>query len=114
MKKNSLGLSRGASFLAQLAVGLVFLLLPFTSLPWLSKLMVGPSAPPGSVGPTVAPPSIIFIFAMTVTWLPIYLLRGGKLPGETRPFLVFVAGECQRGHHSNLVLHATLFYFIHR
>jgi hypothetical protein len=90
MKKNSLGLSRGASFLAQLAVGLAFLLLPFTSLPWLSKLMVGPSAPPGSVGPTVAPPSVIFIFAMTVTWLPIYLLRGGKLPGETRPFLVFV------------------------
>jgi hypothetical protein len=90
MKDLPPSLTRGVNFLARIAMGLVFLLLPFTSLPLLSKLMLGPGAAPGVVGPTVAPASIIFIFVMTVAWLPVYLIQGGKLPGESGPFLVFV------------------------
>jgi len=71
----------GLDFCAKAAMGCTLLLLPFTSLPLLSKLMGGTE---------VAPPSIIFIFLLTVGWLPVYLLRGGNLPGEIKPFLVFI------------------------
>jgi hypothetical protein len=74
-------LARGFDLLVKLAVGLAIVLLPITSFPLLSKLM-------GRT--TVAPPTILFIFLLTVTWLPVYLLRGGKLPAESKPFLVFV------------------------
>ncbi len=81
MKNLRSSASRGLEIFAKLAIGLAFLFLPFTSLPLLSKLMQGTE---------VAPASIIFIFLLVVAWLPFFLLRGGKLPGETKPFLIFV------------------------
>lgn len=81
MRNTRLNLRSGADWCVKGAMGLALLLLPFTSLPLLSRIMGGTQ---------VAPPSIIFIFILTVGWLPVYLLRGGKLPGEMTPFLGFV------------------------
>jgi hypothetical protein len=65
----------------QCAMAAAILLLPLTSLPLLSRVM----------GDTqVAPPTVIFILLLAVGWLPVYLLQGGKIPGEAAPFLVFV------------------------
>lgn len=72
---------RLVEFSSRLAIGLTVLSLPITSLPLLSKVM-------GST--MVAPASAIFIFLLAVSWLPVYLLRGGSLPAELKPFLIFV------------------------
>jgi hypothetical protein len=73
-------LRSGLEWGAKIVMAAVVLLLPFTSLPLLSRIM----------GKTeVAPPSILFIFVLVVGWLPFYLWRGGKLPGEMTPFLGF-------------------------
>jgi len=90
MKSPAPAFARGMNFLAQLAISLALLLLPVTSLPLLSKLMLGASVSSSSSGTSVAPPSVVFILCLALGWLPVYLLRGGKLPGETAPFLVFV------------------------
>jgi hypothetical protein len=60
---------------------LVILLLPVTTQPALSRLM-GYSL--------VAPPSIILIAMVGILWLPFYLVKGGRFPAETRPFIAFV------------------------
>ena len=60
---------------------LVILLLPVTTQPLLSRLM-GYSL--------VAPPSIILMALVGIVWLPFYLIRGGRLPAETRPFIAFI------------------------
>jgi hypothetical protein len=57
------------------------LLLPVTTQPMLSRLM-GYSL--------VAPPSIILIALVGIVWLPYYLIRGGRFPAETRPFIAFI------------------------
>ncbi len=75
-------LVRAFQIAASLAMGLVLLTLPFTSLRVLSKLMKGAS---------VAPAAIIFIFILTIFWLPVYLFRGGTIPREMQPFFAFVA-----------------------
>jgi len=62
-------------------MGAAIVLLPFTSLPLLSRLMGGTM---------VAPPTILFIFVLVIFWLPVYLVRGGKIPREMVPLLVFV------------------------
>jgi len=67
------------------AMALAILLLPFTSLPLLSRLMGGTQ---------VAPPTLVFIFVLTVGWLPLYLARGGKILHEMLPFLVFIILAC--------------------
>jgi hypothetical protein len=61
-------------------MALAVLLLPVTSLPVLSRLM-GYSL--------VAPPAILLIGLVGVLWLPVFLIKGGKLPAETRPFIAF-------------------------
>ena len=75
--------------LAQKAAGvsliLALVLLPITSLPILSKI---------AGGTMVAPPSMIFVFLAMVLWMPIFILRKGKLPAETRPFLAFSIVAC--------------------
>ena len=81
MKPISPALARFWDFCAKSAMGAAILLLPLTSLPLLSRLMRGAM---------VAPPSILFIFILTVGWLPVYLVRGGKIPRTMVPFLVFV------------------------
>ncbi len=81
MRNTRLNLHSGVEWAAKLAIGGALLLLPFTSLPLLARLMGGTQ---------VAPPSVLFIFILTVGWLPVYLLQGGKLPGEMTPFLAFV------------------------
>lgn len=74
-------LARAYDLLVKLAVGSAIALLPITSFPLLSKLMGGT---------TVAPPTILLIFLLMAAWAPVYLLRGGKLPAESKPFLVFI------------------------
>ncbi len=74
-------LSRGFDLGARLAFGAVILLLPFTSIPLLSRAM-------GNT--TVAPASGVFVLLLVVVWMPVFLLRGGRLPAEMRPFLIFV------------------------
>ena len=81
MKNIPASILRAVEVCAWPVMGLALLLLPVTSLPLFSKLM-------GRT--TVAPASAIFIFILTVGWLPIYLLRGGKFPAEFRVFLTFV------------------------
>lgn len=61
--------------------GLAILALPLTSFPFLSRAMGGT---------TVAPLTMVPVFLLVVAWLPGYLYRDGRLPPETRPFLVFV------------------------
>lgn len=63
------------------AMGAAIFLLPLTSLPALSDKLGGTM---------VAPPTIIFIFILTVGWLPFYVWRGEKFPRETGPLFVFV------------------------
>jgi hypothetical protein len=70
-------LEAASLFLMALAV----LLLPVTSQPQLSRLM-GYSL--------VAPPAILLIALLGIVWLPMFLIRGGKLPAETRPFIAFI------------------------
>jgi O-Antigen ligase len=81
MKDISPGFLRFVEFGSKLAMGLAVLSLPITSLPLLSKIM----------GDTqVAPACIIFILLLAVGWAPVYLLGGGALPAEMKPFLLFV------------------------
>ena len=82
MKSSSRSLPRALEIGAQIVMGLALLTLPFTSLPALSKPMGGT---------TVAPLSIVFLLLLAVGWLPVYILKGGSLPREFRPFLIFVA-----------------------
>ena len=80
MKVLRRNLKSGLQWGSKLAMASAMLLLPFTSLPLLSRIM----------GKTqVAPPTILFIFALTIGWLPVYLVRGGKLPKEMTPLLGF-------------------------
>jgi hypothetical protein len=81
MKNMPLPFTRAVNFCARLLMGLALLLLPVTSLPLFSRLM-------GRT--TVAPASVIFIFLLGVGWFPVFLLQGGKFPGEFRIFLTFV------------------------
>ena len=81
MKDISPGFLRFVEFGSKLAMGLAILSLPITSLPLLSKVM-------GST--MVAPASAILIFFLAVFWMPVYFLRGGSLPAELKPFLLFV------------------------
>jgi hypothetical protein len=81
MKKNLFSLPRVYNLGMNYAMGAAVLFLPLTSLPALSVLMGGTM---------VAPPTIVFIFILFIGWLPAYLLRGGKFPGEMGPFFVFV------------------------
>lgn len=81
MRNTRLSLRIGLNWGAKMAIAATLVLLPFTSLPLLSRIMGGTQ---------VAPPSILFIFILTVGWLPVYFLRGGKLPAEMTPFLGFV------------------------
>jgi len=60
---------------------LAVLLLPVTSQPALSRLM-GDSL--------VAPPAILLIALLGLFWLPVFFIKGGKLPAETRPFIAFI------------------------
>ena len=60
---------------------LAVLLLPVTSQPVLSRLL-GYSL--------VAPPAILLVALLGVLWLPVFLINGGKLPAETRPFIAFI------------------------
>jgi len=60
---------------------LAVLLLPVTTQPVLSRLM-GYSL--------VAPPSIILVALVGIIWLPVFIIKGGKLPAETRPFIAFI------------------------
>jgi hypothetical protein len=57
------------------------IVLPITSYPLLVKLT--PSS-------TVAPLSAIFLAALGLVWFLPHLIRGGKLPAESRPLLWFV------------------------
>jgi len=62
-------------------MGVAILLLPITSLPVLSRAM----------GKTlVAPPAMVFVFLAALAWLPLFLVRRGKLPRETLPLLAFI------------------------
>jgi hypothetical protein len=70
---------------AGLALALVLVSLPITSLPILSKL---------AGGTMVAPPATVFLFLAAVLWIPFHLLGRGKLPCETKPFLAFAAVAC--------------------
>ncbi|MBE3066501.1 MAG: O-antigen ligase family protein [Chloroflexi bacterium] len=81
MKNTNPAFLRLVEFGSKLAMGLVVLSLPITSLPLLSKVMGGTQ---------VAPASAIFILLLAVGWTPVYLLRGGALPAEMKPFLLFV------------------------
>jgi hypothetical protein len=72
---------RSVEFGSSLAMGMVVLVLPFTSLPLLAKVMGGTM---------VAPASVIFVLLLAVGWMPVYLLRGGSLPAEMKPFLLFI------------------------
>jgi O-antigen ligase/polysaccharide polymerase Wzy-like membrane protein len=65
---------------AGLVMGAALVLLPITSLPALSKLIGGP---------LVAPPSAVLIGLMTLTWLPVFLFRGGLVPRESAPVWAF-------------------------
>jgi len=83
MRNPRLILRSGMDWGAKMVIAAAVLLLPFTSLPLLSRIM----------GKTeVAPPTILFILLLTIGWLPVYLLQGGKLPREITPFLGFVVG----------------------
>jgi O-Antigen ligase len=62
-------------------VALAVLLLPVTSQPTLARLM-GHSL--------VAPPAILVIGLLGLFWLPVFFIKGGKVPAETRPFIAFV------------------------
>jgi hypothetical protein len=62
-------------------MSLVILLLPVTSQPALSRLM-GHSL--------VAPPALLLIALLGLLWLPVFFIRGGRLPAETRPFIAFI------------------------
>ena len=62
-------------------VALAVLLLPVTSQPALARLM-GHSL--------VAPPAILVIGLLGLFWLPVFFIKGGKIPAETRPFIAFV------------------------
>lgn len=62
-------------------IALAILLLPVTSQPHLSRLM-GDSL--------VAPPAIVLIALLGVLWLPVFLIKGGKIPAESRPFIAFI------------------------
>jgi hypothetical protein len=68
-------------FASRVIMVLAILLLPVTSQPVLSRLM-GNSL--------VAPPTLVLIALLGAFWLPVFLIRGGKLPAETRPFIAFV------------------------
>jgi hypothetical protein len=81
MKNMRFTFLRLVEFGSTLAMGLVVILLPFTSLPLLAKAMGGTM---------VAPASAIFIFLLAAGWMPVYLLRGGTVPAEVKPFLLFV------------------------
>ncbi len=61
--------------------GAAVLLLPITSLPWLIDW---------SGASTVAPVSIVFLFALGLFWLVPYLFRGGEIPREIAPFGLFL------------------------
>ncbi|MFH2104562.1 MAG: O-antigen ligase family protein [Chloroflexota bacterium] len=59
----------------------IFLSLPITSMPLLSRVL----------GNTlVAPPSVLFLFFLLLGWLPVFLLRRDSMPAETYPLLVFI------------------------
>ena len=60
---------------------LAILFLPVTTQPNLSRLM-GYSL--------VAPPTIVLVALVGILWLPVYFIKGGHLPAETRPFVAFV------------------------
>jgi hypothetical protein len=68
-------------FASVVVIALAVLLLPVTSQPALSRLM-GYSL--------VAPPAILLIVLLGLFWLPVFFVKGGKLPAETRPFVAFV------------------------
>lgn len=57
------------------------LLLPITSLPLLIEL---------SGATTVAPPSVPLFLALTLIWLAPLLIRGGKIPAESKPLLAYL------------------------
>jgi hypothetical protein len=56
-------------------------LLPISSLPWLAKI---------SSAVSVAPPSVLFLLVLAVVWLLPNWLRGGWLPFEVKPYLLWV------------------------
>jgi hypothetical protein len=72
---------RWLQYASGIIMALAVLLLPVTSQPALSRLM-GYSL--------VAPPAILLIGLFGILWLPFFLIRGGKLPAETRPFIAFI------------------------
>lgn len=60
-------------------MGLV-LVLPITSMPLVAKLIHSSSS---------APASLFFLFLLCVTWLPVYLLKKGTFPGQSKIALAF-------------------------
>ena len=74
-------LYKGLELASAVLVALAVLLLPVTSQPQLSRLM-------GHA--LVAPPAIVVVALLGVCWLPVFLIKGGGLPAETRPFLAFL------------------------
>jgi O-antigen ligase len=66
----------------QMVWAAVLLLLPITSLPLLRNL---------SGASTVAPPSAVLLLLLAAVWLIPLLLRGGRLPVESVPLLLFAA-----------------------
>lgn len=81
MQSMRIRLTKWLEYASVIIMTLVILLLPVTTQPVLSRLM-GYSL--------VAPPSIILIALVGVIWLPIFFIKGGKLPAETRPFIAFI------------------------
>ncbi len=66
----------------EIAWAAMILLLPITSLPLISRL---------TGGTMVAPASIIPLVWLTIFWFAGYVARKGTLPGESRPFLLFLS-----------------------
>lgn len=68
--------------LAGITWAAALILLPVTSLPLLKEI---------SGATTVAPPSSALFLLLAALWLLPYLLSGGRLPVEVKPFLLWVA-----------------------
>ncbi len=62
--------------------GAALLALPITSFPWLSDRLGGTS---------VAAPSAFLFLILALVWLLPFVLRGGQLPRESAPLLIFLS-----------------------